>query len=98
MLWLDHGDLLGLQNGLFFGCPIPEAYAAAGEKVQRAVDQAVQESEENGIARQGKEATPWLLNRVYELTKGSSLENSMFIMFLAEFRWTFDRYSIDWEY
>lgn len=61
---------------MLFGCPIPEAYAAAGEEIQRAVDQAVQESEENGVAKRGKEVTPWLLNRVYELTQGSSIKNS----------------------
>jgi pseudouridine-5'-phosphate glycosidase/pseudouridine kinase len=65
-----------MQNGYFFGCPIPEQYAAAGETIQRAVDQAVEESKQNYMYKKGKEVTPWLLNRVYELTGGSSLENS----------------------
>jgi len=65
-----------MQNGYFFGCPIPEQYTEVGEAIQRAVDQAVEESEQNGMDKKGKEVTPWLLNRVYELTGGSSLESS----------------------
>jgi pseudouridylate synthase / pseudouridine kinase len=65
-----------MQNGYLFGCPIQEQYAAAGETIQRAVDQAVEESKQNGMHERGKEVTPWLLNRVYELTGGASLENS----------------------
>ncbi|KIM21541.1 hypothetical protein M408DRAFT_29500 [Serendipita vermifera MAFF 305830] len=72
-----HGDLLNMENGYFFGCPIPERYAAAGETIQCAVDQAVEESKANGMDKKGKEVTPWLLNRVYELTGGSSLENNV---------------------
>lgn len=47
-----------------------------GLEIQAAVDQAVRESEENGISKRGKEATPWLLARVTELTDGKSLRNS----------------------
>ncbi|KAG9045515.1 hypothetical protein FS842_001167, partial [Serendipita sp. 407] len=74
---IHHGDLLGLKNGYMFGCPIPEEYAEAGERIQRAVDQAVEESTLNGMDKRGKEVTPWLLNRVYELTGGASLENNV---------------------
>jgi pseudouridine-5'-phosphate glycosidase/pseudouridine kinase len=74
----DHGHTLELTNGTFFGCPIPEKYAVIGDEIQRAVDQAVAESEVNGIAKSGKAVTPWLLNRVYELTGGLSLENSSY--------------------
>ncbi|KAL1681511.1 Indigoidine synthase A like protein-domain-containing protein [Schizophyllum commune] len=77
---------LGMQNGAIFAAPIPEEYEAAGHKIQAAVDQAVAESEANGVARRGKEATPWLLKRVSELTGGSSeasnvalLKNTAFI-------------------
>lgn len=75
-----------MQNGAIFAAPIPEEYEAAGHKIQAAVDQAVAESEANGVARRGKEATPWLLKRVSELTSGSSeasnvalLKNTAFI-------------------
>jgi pseudouridine-5'-phosphate glycosidase/pseudouridine kinase len=72
----DHGVGLGMTNGYFFGVPIPEAYEALGAKLQLSVEQAVKESEENGISKSGKDATHWLLNRIYELTGGRSLESS----------------------
>ena len=67
---------LGLTNGALFAVPIPEKYEAAGTSIQKAVELAIRESEESGISKCGKEVTPWLLNRVGELTKGRSLESS----------------------
>lgn len=65
-----------MTNGALFGVPIPERYQEVGEELQRHVDQAVKEAEENGVSRRGKEATPWLLRRVGELTAGRSLTSS----------------------
>lgn len=65
-----------MKNGVLFGVPIPEQYQAIGEKLQEAVEQAVRESQENGVSKLGKEATPWLLKRVSELTAGKSLASS----------------------
>lgn len=74
----DHGVELGMTNGYFFGVPIPEAYEALGAELQLSVEQAIKESEENGISKSGKDATPWLLNRIYQLTGGRSLESSQY--------------------
>ncbi|KAA1471543.1 indigoidine synthase A-like protein [Dentipellis sp. KUC8613] len=68
---------LGMRNGALFAAPIPEAYEAVGQDIQRAVEQAVQESEANGMSKRGKEVTPWLLNRVKELTQGQSLASNI---------------------
>lgn len=68
-----------MNNGALIGVPIPEEYEAIGATIQQAVDRAVAESEENGVSARGKEATPWLLQRVTELTKGESLISSMCI-------------------
>ncbi|OCB88300.1 hypothetical protein A7U60_g4502 [Sanghuangporus baumii] len=73
---LDAQARLGLQNGTLFAAPMPEQFAAQGAEVKAAVDQAIRESEENGMSKKGKEVTPWLLARVLELTGGKSLENS----------------------
>lgn len=74
----DHGVELGMTNGYFFGVPIPKAYEALGAELQLSVERAIKESEENGINKSGKDATPWLLNRIYELTGGRSLESSWY--------------------
>ncbi|KAJ3758649.1 indigoidine synthase A-like protein [Lentinula raphanica] len=71
---------LGMQNGALFAVPIPEKYEASGAEIQRAVDQAVAESEANGISKRGKEATPWLLSRVAELTKGTSMVSNIALL------------------
>ncbi|KAG6912004.1 hypothetical protein DXG01_000252 [Tephrocybe rancida] len=63
---------LGMNNGVMFAVPIPEEYEEIGATIQQAVNQAVSESEKNGVSRLGKEATPWLLSRVGELTQGTS--------------------------
>jgi pseudouridylate synthase / pseudouridine kinase len=65
-----------MPTGALFAAPIPPAYHAIGEDLQGAVERAVRESEENGMSKRGKEATPWLLARVGELTKGRSLASS----------------------
>ena len=65
-----------MTNGVLFGVPIPASYAAVGKELQEAVERAVKESQENGIDRRGKEVTPWLLERVRELTSGKSLASS----------------------
>lgn len=70
---------LNINTGVLFGVPIPESYEAIGERIQEAVEQAVAESEQNGMARRGKEVTPWLLKRVGELTEGKSLASSTYL-------------------
>lgn len=71
-----------MTNGVLFGAPIPESYTAVGKELQEAVEQAVQESQENGIDRRGKEVTPWLLERVRKLTSGKSLASSKCVMIM----------------
>ncbi|KAF8303309.1 hypothetical protein DL93DRAFT_2090328 [Clavulina sp. PMI_390] len=75
MLFASHQ--LQLESGALIACPIPEEYEAEGLKIQKFVDQAVRESEENGVAASGKDATPWLLRRVMELSRGLSLNNNV---------------------
>ena len=74
-----------MMNGALFGVPIPEKYEAIGATLQQAVEQAVIEAEENGVSRQGKGATPWLLNRVDQLTDGKSLASSSYYSHGADF-------------
>ncbi|KAG1864257.1 Indigoidine synthase A like protein-domain-containing protein [Suillus subalutaceus] len=68
---------LGMSNGALFAVPIPAEYEAVGSALQEAVEQAVRESEEQNISKLGKAVTPWLLNRVGELTQGKSLASNV---------------------
>ncbi|KZW02673.1 hypothetical protein EXIGLDRAFT_738251 [Exidia glandulosa HHB12029] len=68
---------LSLQTGVFFAAPVPEHAAYNGASIQAAINQAVKESEENGVSTRGKDVTPWLLARVMELTEGKSLQSNI---------------------
>jgi len=69
-------EQLGMKNGVLFAAPIPEKYHSVGETIQKAVETAVREAEENGMSKCGKEVTPWILKRVGELSDGKSLPSS----------------------
>lgn len=69
-----------MDNGIMFAVPIPEQYHAVGEKLEEYVARAVQESEENGMAKAGSDVTPWLLNRVRELSGGVSMESNIALL------------------
>jgi pseudouridine-5'-phosphate glycosidase/pseudouridine kinase len=69
-----------MVNGALIAVPIPAECEASGENIQACVNQAVLESEENGISRRGKDATPWLLNRVAELSAGDSLVSNIALL------------------
>ncbi|SDI43373.1 pseudouridine-5'-phosphate glycosidase [Ferrimonas sediminum] len=66
---------LGLNGGVVVTNPIPEQYAMAPELISEAIETALKEAEEQGIA--GKASTPFLLARVCELTGGNSLDSNI---------------------
>ncbi|UUM33113.1 pseudouridine-5'-phosphate glycosidase [Vibrio japonicus] len=69
----------GLDGGMVIANPIPEEFAMSEDKINTAINQAVQESVEQGI--HGKESTPFLLARVAELTGGDSLHSNIQLVF-----------------
>ena len=65
----------GLSGGLLITNPIPEEHAMPRLRVEVAIAQALQEAAAKGIG--GKHITPFLLNRVSELTGGDSLQSNI---------------------
>ncbi|XP_023257204.1 pseudouridine-metabolizing bifunctional protein C1861.05-like isoform X1 [Seriola lalandi dorsalis] len=63
---------LGHQSGVLLAVPIPEEHAAAGKQIEEAIQAAVTEASAKGIT--GRDVTPFILQRVNELTKGKSLQ------------------------
>ena len=61
----------GLAGGMVIANPIPMEFAMSGAVIDKAIEQALQEAQQQGIG--GKETTPFLLARVTELTGGDSL-------------------------
>ncbi|WP_346827944.1 pseudouridine-5'-phosphate glycosidase [Serratia inhibens] len=69
----------GLGGGMVIANPIPAQYAVPEDKINAAIEQAVQESVEQGV--HGKDSTPFLLARVAELTGGDSLNANIQLVF-----------------
>ncbi|WP_026702669.1 pseudouridine-5'-phosphate glycosidase [Salibacterium aidingense] len=63
---------MGMNGGAVIANPIPKAYAMKEETIAAVIDEAVRETEEQGVT--GKEVTPFLLQRINEATGGQSLE------------------------
>ena len=62
---------LGLQRGLVVAHPIPVEDEIPADQMGAVIDQALADLDRRGIA--GKDATPYLLGRIVELTGGDSL-------------------------
>ncbi|RSK50649.1 pseudouridine-5'-phosphate glycosidase [Bacillus canaveralius] len=62
---------LGLDGGIVIANPIPERDALDETFINEVIEAALSEAKENNVA--GKDVTPFLLGKVKELTKGSSL-------------------------
>lgn len=61
----------GLKSGLVVAVPLPSEAALSRDEADRAITQAISDSESAGI--HGPAATPWVLARVAELTDGRSV-------------------------
>jgi len=63
---------LGLGGGMIIANPVPEEYALSMEYMNKMIEEAVRAAEKEGI--EGKKLTPYLLNKIKELTGGKSLK------------------------
>ncbi len=70
---------LGLRGGFVIGNPVPEEFEEDKDRVTSAIEQALKEANEQGI--KGKETTPFLLDRVKQLTGGESLATNIELVF-----------------
>ena len=62
---------MGLKGGMLVTNPIPEQYSMPADVINKAIDEAIAESQRLGI--HGKATTPFLLAKVKDLTSGDSL-------------------------
>ncbi len=62
---------LGSGNGLVFAQPVPADQALPAEEAERAIRQATEEAEARGVS--GGAVTPFVLDRVAELTEGRAV-------------------------
>ena len=69
-LWDTHTGL-GMTGGMVVTVPPPEKEALSGPEIQSAINQALDQAVADGV--RGKHNTPYLLQKVKELTRGASL-------------------------
>ena len=63
---------LGVESGMVIANPIAAQASIPGEVMSRFIESAVDVARSEGIT--GKALTPWLLDRIFHLTQGRSLE------------------------
>ena len=61
---------MGLKGGMLVACPIPAEYEIDYEIMDQTIQKALQECKEKGIT--GKRITPFLLDRIKELTEDAA--------------------------
>ncbi|XP_056195223.1 uncharacterized protein LOC130149525 isoform X1 [Falco biarmicus] len=66
---------LGLSSGVLIAVPCPQERAASGQVIEEAIQQALGEARSRGIT--GKELTPFMLQKLNELTDGKSLDSNL---------------------
>ncbi|XP_009286629.1 PREDICTED: pseudouridine-metabolizing bifunctional protein C1861.05 [Aptenodytes forsteri] len=66
---------LGLSSGVLIAVPCPQERAASGQVIEEAIQQALSEARSKGIT--GKELTPFMLQKINELTDGKSLDSNL---------------------
>ena len=70
---------LGFEGGMLVTNPIPEEFSMPADVINKAIDAAVAEANAKGI--HGKEITPFLLDRIQQLTGGDSLHSNIELVF-----------------
>lgn len=64
-------DALGLSGGMLVANPVPEEYSMDPNKIEAVISEAVEEAKALGIT--GKKVTPFLLEKIRNVTGGDSL-------------------------
>lgn len=67
-------ESLSLSGGILIGNPVPESAEIDRATMSAFIQQAIEQANNQGIS--GKALTPWLLNRLVELTDGLSLQTN----------------------
>lgn len=70
---------LGLKGGVVIANPIPKPFAMNYSVIKNAIETAIKEAKAQGI--KGKETTPFLLERIKNITQGESLNANIQLVF-----------------
>ncbi|KFP88893.1 hypothetical protein N310_13890, partial [Acanthisitta chloris] len=76
---IDSALGLGLSSGVLIAVPCPKEQAASGQVIEEAIQLALSEARAKGIT--GKEVTPFMLQKITELTAGKSLDSNLALIY-----------------
>lgn len=65
----------GLDIGILIGVPIPDEYSAESSLIDNAIQEALTDAKKLKI--KGKQVTPFLLEKINQITKGKSLQSNV---------------------
>ena len=68
-----------LAGGILIANPIPAEYSMDFAEIEKVILEAIDEADEKGI--HGKDITPFLLDRIQQLTSGESLEANIMLVY-----------------
>ncbi|KAG8185116.1 hypothetical protein JTE90_014590 [Oedothorax gibbosus] len=69
---IDSRDRLELESGILIAVPIPDKFSEDGYKTETVIEAALKEAREKNVL--GRDVTPFVLNKVRELSGGASLK------------------------
>ncbi|KAL9065602.1 MAG: hypothetical protein Q9157_007420 [Trypethelium eluteriae] len=69
MIYAQHS--LGISSGLLFGSPIPQNHEIPKSEIDIAINDAIKQARDAGAS--GKDNTPFILSKIWEITRGRSL-------------------------
>lgn len=70
---------MNLQSGMLFAVPVPEEQALDEKEIRKVIEKALEEAKKKDI--RGKQITPYLLRKIWEMTQGKSLHTSILYRF-----------------
>lgn len=68
-------DDLGIDGGMLVANPVPEAHEIPREEMEIYIRRALADAEDNDVT--GKAVTPYLLDRIFHITEGRSLQTNI---------------------
>ena len=71
-------EALDMPSGILFTAPIPQADALNADEINEHIEQALAEADAQNVT--GKEITPFLLGRLFEITEGKSLAANLALL------------------
>ncbi len=76
---MKYAEVLGLAGGTVVTVPVPKEHEIPHAEIDGIIEQALAEMEQAGIS--GKDATPFLLAKIVELTDGRSLKTNIQLVY-----------------